>query len=90
MISTEHSLGGIKGSKTVNVCEFMHELTYESASIGLFGVKIDAKVPYAGKEGDVDFYLAQHDVIKDFVKHAAEPEFYKDENYRVKDDTLPI
>jgi hypothetical protein len=42
--------------KTVNIYDFFHELTYESASLGLFGANIQAKVPFAGgKEAEATF-----------------------------------
>lgn len=35
--ATEHALDVLGDGKTVNLYEFLHELTYESASLGLFG-----------------------------------------------------
>lgn len=49
--ATEHAVEVLGDEKTVNVFEFLHELTYESASLGLFGSNIQANVPFAGGEG---------------------------------------
>jgi len=54
-LATDHYLSTLGDSGTINIRKSIHELTYESASIGLFGAKVEAKIPYAGKEGDVNF-----------------------------------
>ncbi len=38
---------------SIEMDHFLHELTYESASIGLFGGKVDAMVPMAGEKDPV-------------------------------------
>lgn len=59
-ISTEHFISTLGQSGSMDVRKSFHELTYESASIGLFGAKIEAQIPYEGKEGTVSFQTAQH------------------------------
>lgn len=49
--ATEHALELLGEGQTVNIFEFMHELTYESASLGLFGSNIQASVPFVGGKG---------------------------------------
>ena len=38
--ATEHAIETLGDDKTVNLYEFLHELTYESASLGLFGANV--------------------------------------------------
>jgi len=54
-VATEHYLSTLNQSGTLEIRKSLHELTYESASIGLFGAKVEANVPFAGKEGTVPF-----------------------------------
>jgi hypothetical protein len=54
-VATEHFLSTLGDHGTIDARKSFHELTYESASLGLFGAKVEAAVPFAGKEGTVPF-----------------------------------
>lgn len=54
-VATKHYLETLGANGTIDVRKSLHEYTYESASLGLFGAKVEAAVPYAGKEGTVPF-----------------------------------
>ena len=54
-LATEHYLSTLKAEGTLDIRKSLHQLTYESASLGLFGAKVEAQVPYAGKKDNVEF-----------------------------------
>lgn len=54
-VSTEHFISKLGDNGSIDVRKNFHELTYESASIGLFGAKIEAEIPFAGKTENVPF-----------------------------------
>ncbi len=89
--AAKHSIEKLGESGTINFREEMHDLTYESASLGLFGSVIEAQIPLA-TQGDKEkaFKDAQLDVIKGYVQHATEPEFYEDTEYRLKSNSLAL
>ena len=90
LVATQHFVSTLGANGTFDARKSFHELTYESASIGLFGAKIETSIPFEGKEGTVPFQVAQHQVIKDYAQHAVDKRFYSDNDYRVKAADLPI
>ena len=55
LVATQHFISTLGANGTLDARKSFHELTYESASIGLFGAKIEASIPFEGKEGTVPF-----------------------------------
>lgn len=89
-VATQHALENLKEGETISIYDFMHKLTYESASIGLFGGLVDVSLHEEGKEKDVTVRELQEDVIHAYIQHAVEPEFYQDEGYRLNEKTLAL
>ena len=50
----------LRANGEVSVRQMLHELTYETACMGLFGQVIDVEVPFAGDDQTVHFRQAQH------------------------------